>query len=66
MRMSEFDGWKFMEKIRQVPGCNAIPVIVASGMAPGSMEWTKSLGAVGLLKKPIDPDALLNAVRQHC
>jgi CheY-like chemotaxis protein len=66
MLMPELDGWKFMEKIRQVPGCNAIPVIVATGMVSAGMEWTKSLGAVGLLKKPIDPDALLNAVRQHC
>jgi CheY-like chemotaxis protein len=66
MLMPEFGGWKLMEKIREARGWNTIPVVVVTGVVSASMDWTKALGAAGLLKKPIEPDALLDAVRQHC
>jgi CheY-like chemotaxis protein len=66
MLMPKLDGWNFMGKLGQVPGCDAIPVIIVTGMALADGEWTKGLGAVGLVTKPIDPEALLDAVRQHC
>jgi CheY-like chemotaxis protein len=66
MLMPEFDGWKFMGQLGQVPGCDTIPVIIVTGMALASDEWTKGLGAVGLVTKPVNLETLLNAVRQHC
>lgn len=66
MLMPVLDGWIFLRELRQLPGCAAIPVVVVTGMTVASSEWTKALGAVALVKKPVDVAFLLNTVRRHC
>lgn len=59
------DGWQFLglrHKDRQLA---AIPVVVMTGLGVASEEWATSLGASQLLRKPIDVEALLNAVQKH-
>jgi len=66
MLMPVLDGWLFMRELRQLPSCSAVPVVVVTGMTVASSEWTKALGAVALVKKPVDVVLLLETVRQHC
>ena len=66
MLMPVLDGWLFMRELRQLPGCEAIPVVVVTGMTVASAEWTKALGAVALVRKPVDVELLLDTIRRHC
>jgi CheY-like chemotaxis protein len=66
MLMPVLDGWMFMSELRQMPGCSTIPVVVVTAMTVASKEWTKALGAVDLMKKPVDEQTFLDAVRQYC
>lgn len=65
MLMPVLDGWLFLRALRQLPGCAALPVVVVTGMTVASSEWTKALGAVALVKKPVDVALLLDTVRQY-
>lgn len=65
MLMPVLDGWLFMKQLRQTPGCADIPVVVVTGMTVASPEWTKALGAVALIRKPVNVLVLLDTIRQH-
>jgi hypothetical protein len=41
----------------------AAPVVITTGLGIASNEWARSLGADGLLRKPIDLGRLLAEVR---
>lgn len=66
MMMPRMDGWKFLSAFRQTPSWSGVPVIVTTAMGIASLEWAQSQGAVDLLKKPFDEDALCRAVHQVC
>jgi CheY-like chemotaxis protein len=59
------DGWRFMATRKTNTTLAAIPVLIMTSMAIASEEWAESLGACGLLRKPVDAPSLLAAV-QHC
>ena len=59
MMMSEGDGWQLLWMLRRSPELASIPVIIMTGLQIASQEWGQSLGAVGLVRKPIDPSLLL-------
>jgi CheY-like chemotaxis protein len=61
----EGDGWWFLQQRRQVPRLTSIPVLITTAMTVASKEWANSLGAVGLVRKPIDLEPLLEMI-QHC
>ena len=61
--MPVVDGFTFLVKRRQVPGCAEIPVVVVSGVHQPS-ELVGVLGVRAALAKPVQPDALLAAVDQ--
>lgn len=57
------DGWRFLEhwkKSERHP-----PVIIVTGLGIASDLWARSLGASGLLKKPIDVEAMLKKVSEQ-
>ncbi|MGA2408784.1 MAG: response regulator [Candidatus Binataceae bacterium] len=61
--MPVMDGSQFRKAILQDTALAAIPVVVVTALdAPAA----KDLGAVGILRKPVDLDALLTIVRNHC
>jgi CheY-like chemotaxis protein len=61
-----FDGWRFLERRRQEAALAAIPVIITTALGVASPEWAASLGAADCLRKPIETEALVQAVRRCC
>lgn len=66
MLLPNEDGWSFMAKRRRNPDLAAVPVIIVTGLTIASDEWARSLGAVALLRKPVDPTRLLELVQRYC
>lgn len=65
MILPRFDGWHFIGQWQKAALFAAAPVIIMTGLGIASTEWALSLGAVDLLRKPIDVELLLQAV-QRC
>ena len=61
MMMPEMDGEEFL-RVLGPQRLVSLPVVVLSGYAPE----TRALGARGVLRKPIEMDALLELVRKFC
>jgi CheY-like chemotaxis protein len=61
--MPVMDGRQFRAALLTDAEMAKIPVVIVTALDP-SAAW--DLGAVKVLKKPVDIDALLNAVRQNC
>ena len=59
MMMPLQDGWQFLAQRLRRPPLAAIPVIIMTAMGVASNEWAASLGAIGLVRKPIEGEALL-------
>ncbi len=63
---SSIDGWMLLDQIRSNPAWAFIPVIIVTGLAIASLEWSSALGALDIVKKPIDSHELLGKVRRYC
>ncbi|OAI42266.1 hypothetical protein AYO40_00030 [Planctomycetaceae bacterium SCGC AG-212-D15] len=66
MLMQDGDGWRFLEQRRRYPECQNIPAILVTGLPVACEPWAETLGVVGLVKKPVDLDQLLEMVRDGC
>ena len=62
MMMSEMDGWQLLKLLRLYPVLMAVPVIIVTGLGIANLEWARSLGAAGLIRKPIDAEQLKDAL----
>ena len=54
MVMAKTDGWEFLKLLPKNPALPTIPIIIVTGLATANLEWARSLGAAGLIHKPID------------
>lgn len=62
--MPRADGWQFLSARRADPRLSRVPVVLLSASAH---ELSGApLGVVGVLVKPINPDALLKTVAEYC
>lgn len=59
----ERDGWWFLDERQRIPALAAIPVLIMTSLSVACPAWAVSLGAVGLLRKPFEADALLVEIR---
>ncbi len=59
------NGWRFREEQVKDDALARIPVIVFTADALAE-ERARATGAAGWLRKPLDPERLLEAVEQHC
>jgi len=59
-----FDGWWFFEQRQRFPALASVPVIITTALTIASREWATAMGAAGLLRKPIDAEALLLEIRR--
>jgi CheY-like chemotaxis protein len=58
--MPVMDGWEFLRRKRNDPDVAGIPVVVISAVPPVSLD-----GVETVLKKPVDPASLIDAVKRH-
>jgi CheY-like chemotaxis protein len=58
------DGWGFLDQLHRDPALATVAVLITTGLGVASREWAASLGAAGLLRKPVDTDELLGEVRR--
>ena len=65
LRLPGQDGFHFREVQKQTPGIAEIPVVLLSADAHLQEKMTR-IGAIDLLKKPVDIDELLDTVRRNC
>jgi CheY-like chemotaxis protein len=63
MRMPVMDGAELRAALLRDPRLAAIPVVVVTAYDPSAAA---GLGAVRVFRKPLDFDALMNVVREHC
>jgi two-component system OmpR family response regulator len=62
--MPQMDGPATLERLRAIPGCEALPVIFLTARAqPSDREPLTRLDVVGVLVKPFDPKTLAADVR---
>jgi CheY-like chemotaxis protein len=63
--MPRLDGRLFMIRQKQHPRWSTIPVVLLSGCQRVAEE-AALLGAADYLHKPVEPDALFEALRKNC
>ncbi len=65
LTMPVMNGWQFRAEQRRDPDLSDIPVVVLSG----GDRLTEQMGPLGIqeyVRKPIELDRLLAAIRRHC
>ncbi len=63
LMMPTMDGWTFMAERARDPALVSVPVLVISSVTP---QATRLLDAVACVRKPVDPDALMELVQRYC
>jgi CheY-like chemotaxis protein len=58
------DGWYFLERRKHIPVAASVPIIITTGIGNASDEWAVALGACCLLRKPVEPEHLLNEIKR--
>ena len=66
LAMPEMDGFDFRRAQLGDPELAAIPVVVVSAGAYTKEAEAQRLGMETFLRKPMDMDAFLSAIEQHC
>jgi CheY-like chemotaxis protein len=66
MLMPITDGWRFLERLKKQAAMASIPTVIVTGIGAACQEWAESLGATAFLRKPVDPDELIESIRRHC
>jgi len=56
------DGWEFLARLKETPKWEAVPVVVVSVVADKGRGF--SLGAAGVLQKPVGSDALIKGLER--
>ncbi|MGF1485514.1 MAG: response regulator [Prochloraceae cyanobacterium] len=63
--MKGMSGWQMCRQLRQNPNDREIPIIVCSSKSSRvDKKWTEMVGANAHLTKPIDPDLLLDKIKE--
>jgi CheY-like chemotaxis protein len=63
MMMPVMDGWSFLDERRKIPRTATVPVVIVTALGAASWEWARSLGAVGLVRKPVEAEEIVRVVR---
>lgn len=58
------DGWHLMRMWKKYPALASVPVFIVTGLGIASEEWAAALGARGLVRKPVEVEPLLAAIRR--
>lgn len=64
LMLPDIDGWKVLEKVRENPQTENIPIVIFSAMDLNiEKEETKKKGIVSIIRKPFQLKQLLNALK---
>ena len=64
LKLPKLDGWELLDRLKADASVSTIPVVVVTGDSlPSHHELARSRGAVAVLTKPVQPNDLLDAVR---
>lgn len=64
LKIPKLDGWELLDRLKADTAMSSVPIIVVTGDAlPTHHELARSRGAASVLTKPIQPNELLDAVR---
>lgn len=64
LTMPVMDGYGVLE-ILQKEGLNSFVIVVSADIQPLAQERVKKLGAIAFIKKPVNPDAIVEVLRQY-
>jgi CheY-like chemotaxis protein len=65
MLMPILDGWHFLDRLRAEFPTPAIPIILTTTLTILGDEWADAHGCSGLIRKPIDPEAMLQEIQSY-
>lgn len=66
INMPKMDGQTFIKLMRSKPETSAIPVVITSSIADGSVETEmKKLGISAVIKKPVSPEKILKVLEAN-
>jgi len=64
LRMPDMDGFEVLRRLRALPECAAIPVVVLTANVQDTVkQQVLSAGAAGFLTKPYESTAVIEAIR---
>jgi CheY-like chemotaxis protein len=63
LRTPVMDGPRFRAALLQDPRLAKVPVVVVTALDPSAAA---GLGALRVLRKPVDIEVLVSVIRQHC
>jgi CheY-like chemotaxis protein len=63
MLMPVLDGWHFLERLRPLRRPPALPIVITTATNL-TREWAEAHDCQGCLRKPIEPERLLEEVRR--
>ena len=66
LTMPGMDGWEFMDTLARHPTWIGVPVLLLTGAGDISREEALAMGADELLRKPVDPQALVEVIEHYC
>ncbi|MEZ0227609.1 MAG: response regulator [Planctomycetota bacterium] len=67
LMMPVMNGFDFLEAVQKDPALRSVSILIVSATTREKLEETaRRTGAVGVLSKPLQLAALLEAVAQHC
>jgi CheY-like chemotaxis protein len=63
IEMPRLDGVAMIERLRNIPACADLPIVVVTGYGPSRAKEALAAGADRAVGKPIDPHHLLSLIR---
>jgi len=63
MLLPVLDGWLFLERLQREGPQPRPPIVITTGTIL-TREWAKDKGCAGFIRKPVQPEALLDEVRR--
>jgi DNA-binding response OmpR family regulator len=60
--MPKLDGIDLVKRIREIPDCESVPVVILSALGNSNLTQAVIAGANEAMPKPVDIDVLLNSI----
>ncbi len=66
LKMPKMDGFEAIKKIRSLPSCKDIPILVLSAQAnKADLERAQDIGSNGFITKPINIQLFIKTIREY-